>query len=391
MDPRRRCRASPVRLAPFPGAFNETPASLACIYRLVPVTPGCDPNSVTTVSNRGSKVIAIVDAFDDPTALADLTQYSAQFGLPAPTAANFQVVYATGVQPPSEAGWKLEESIDIEMAHAMAPNAKVILVEAKSGSNTDLLFAEDVASGLVAAAGGGEVSNSWSEGEFAGQLALDTHFSTPKVVYFGSTGDNPGVYWPSTSANVVAVGGTSTSRWPITGAFRWEASWAEAGGGVSAFIPRPTYQKNISSIVGAQRGVPDVAADANVDTGVWIYCTGNCARSLGPWYVVGGTSVSAPLLAAMTNAAGRFAPSTASELATIYANNATGAPAGFNKITHGICGPYAGFTTGAANGLANSSWDYCTGVGSPKGLSGFEWKVPLHLFSGAALNGLFFL
>jgi kumamolisin len=227
---------------PFPGAFNETPASLACFYRLVPVTPGCDPNTVTTVSNRGSKVIAIVDAFDDPTALADLTQYSAQFGLPAPTAANFQVVYATGVQPPSEAGWKLEESIDIEMAHAMAPNAKVILVEAKSGSNTDLLFAEDVANGLVAAAGGGEVSNSWSEGEFAGQLALDTHFSKPKVVYFGSTGDNPGVYWPSTSANVVAVGGTSTSRWPITGAFRWEASWAEAGGGVSAFVPRPTYQ-----------------------------------------------------------------------------------------------------------------------------------------------------
>jgi kumamolisin len=172
-----------------------------------------------------------VDAFDDPTALADLTQYSAQFGLPAPTAANFQVVYATGVQPPSEARWKLEESLDIEMAHAMVPNAKVILVEAASGPNADLLFAEDVASTLVASAGGGEISNSWGEGEFSGQSALDIHFSTPKVVYFGSTGDNPGVNWPSTSANVVAVGGTSTSRWPFTGAFRWESSWSEAGVG----------------------------------------------------------------------------------------------------------------------------------------------------------------
>src|SRR5450631_3252453 len=141
---------------PVPGTFYETPASLACIYRLVPVTPGCDPNTVTTVSNRGSKVIAIVDAFDNPSALADLTLFSSQFGLPAPTAANFQVVYATGVQPANDTGWALEEALDIEMAHAMAPNAKVILVEAASDSNTDLLFAEDVASTLVAAAGGGE-------------------------------------------------------------------------------------------------------------------------------------------------------------------------------------------------------------------------------------------
>jgi hypothetical protein len=96
---------------PFPGTFFETPASLACIYGLVAVTPGCDPNTVTTVSNRGSKVIAIVDAFDNPSALADLTLYSAQFGLPAPTAANFQVVYATGVQPANDTGWALEEAL----------------------------------------------------------------------------------------------------------------------------------------------------------------------------------------------------------------------------------------------------------------------------------------
>jgi len=366
--------ARPLVGPPVPGTFYETPASLACIYRLVPVTPGCDPNTVTTVSNRGSKVIAIVDAFDNPSALADLTKYSAQFGLPAPTPANFQVVYARGVQPKSEPGWTLEEALDIEMAHALAPNAKVILVEAASDSDAEILFAEDVASGLVAAAGGGEVSNSWSDYEFAGQLALDTHFSTPKVVYFASTGDSPGVNWPSTSANVVAVGGTSTSRWPFTGAFRWESSYPEGGGGVSAFVPRPAYQNSISSIVGAQRGVPDVSADAYPFTGVWVFCTGNCGQIINDWHIVGGTSVSSPLFAAMTNAAGRFAPSTASELATIYANNAPvqffGATGRFNKIIHGVCGPYAGFTTPAANGLANPLWNYCTGVGSPKGLSG---------------------
>jgi kumamolisin len=159
------------------------------------VTPGCDPNIVTTVSNRGSKVVVIVDAFHYSSALADLILYSTQFGLPAPTPANFQVVFGTpdSVQPPVDPtfGWEFEEALDIEMAHAMAPNAKVILVEAASDSNADLLFAEDVASALVAAAGGGDVSNSWGESEFPGQLALDSHFSRPNVVYFASTGDTP--------------------------------------------------------------------------------------------------------------------------------------------------------------------------------------------------------
>jgi kumamolisin len=364
--------ARPLVGPPVAGFFFETPASLACIYRLVPVTPGCDLNVVTTVSNRGSKVIAIVDAFDNPSALADLTLFSSQFGLPAPTAANFQVVYATGVQPANDTGWALEEALDIEMAHAMAPNAKVILVEAASDSLADLIAAEDVASGLVAAAGGGEVSNSWTGDEFAGQVALDTHFSTPKVVYFAATGDAPGVSWPSTSANVVAVGGTSTSRWPSTGAFRGESSWADAGGGLSTIVPRPAYQNSIRFIVGTQRGVPDISADANPITGVWVTCGVGCGGSLGDWFGVGGTSVSSPLVAAMTNAAGRFAPNTASELRTIYANGGLvrGPLERFNNVTRGICGPYAGYIANQVYGWVSPPWDYCTGVGSPKGLSG---------------------
>lgn len=124
------------------------------------------------------------------------------------------------------------------------------------------------------------------------------------------------------------------SRWPLTGAFRWESSWSEAGGGLSAIVPRPAYQNNISFIVGAQRGVPDISADANPDTGVWVTCGVGCGSTPGDWFVFGGTSVSSPLLAAMTNGAGRFAPNTASELTTIYANSGRvrfGAAARFNK------------------------------------------------------------
>ena len=145
---------------PGPGNF-ETPASLACIYGLVAKTLACNPRKVTANVVGGSKAIAIVDAFDNPTVLADLKFYAAQFGLPAITSSNFQVVFANGTRPPRDDGWGLEIALDVEMAHALAPKAKMILVEAASNSFADLLFAEKKAAALVAAAGGGEVSNSW--------------------------------------------------------------------------------------------------------------------------------------------------------------------------------------------------------------------------------------
>lgn len=165
---------------PFPGYFYETPASLACIYNLVHQRDrGCNPNVADANPNGGSKAIAIVDAFDDPIAVSDLTAFSAQFGVPLPTPATFQVVYATGTNPGLDptGGWELEESLDIEYAHAMAPNAKLYLVEAASDSLGDLLYAEQVAASLVAAAGGGEVSNSWGGGEFVGETGYDAVFT----------------------------------------------------------------------------------------------------------------------------------------------------------------------------------------------------------------------
>ena len=340
-------------LPPYSGYFYETPASLACVYKLVAVAAGCNPNIVTNHSAGGSKAIAIVDAYDDPNAAADLALFSTQFGLPAP---NFQTVYASGTQPPNDLGWELEESLDIEMVHAMAPRAKVYLVEAASNYFSDLFIAVQVASNLVAAAGGGEVTVSWGGGEFDGEASYDSSFTTPGVVYFASTGDGAGTIYPSTSPNVVGAGGTTLRRNPATGSFFEEAAWVDGGGGPSPYEVRPSYQNVISGIVGSARGVPDLSAVADPNTGVWVYDSGN-----GGWWIVGGTSASSPILAGIVNKTGSFAPSTNAELTTIYNN--MGVVADFRDTADGFCGPYMGYS-------AVRGWDFCTGVGSPKGTAG---------------------
>jgi len=338
---------------PYAGYLYETPASVACVYQLAQAVAGCNPNTVMTNSAGGSRAIAIVDAYDDPNAASDLARFSSQFGLPAPS---FQVVYAGGRQPSRDFGWELEESLDIEWAHAVAPHAKIYLVEAASNSYSDLFVAVSTASSLVAAAGGGEVSMSWGSGEFRSETMYDSSFTRPGVVYVASAGDGPGTLYPSVSPNVVAAGGTTLRRNPTTGAFLAEAAWVDTGGGASSYETRPGYQSSISTIVGTKRGVPDLSAVADPNTGVWVYDSGN-----GGWWIVGGTSAAAPILAGIVNLAGHFAPSTSSELTTVYSNMALAAD--FRDTTTGFCGPYMGYST--ARG-----WDFCTGAGSPYGLAG---------------------
>ena len=345
----------PEESPPYAGYLYETPASLGCVYKLVsPLVSGCNPNSVTASPSGGAHAIAIVDAYHYPTAMSDLQVFSAQFGLSAPTAANFQVVYASGRQPPVNALWNLEAALDIEWAHAMAPNAKIYLVEAASNNWSDLFTAIWVAGSLVQSAGGGEVSMSFGGSEFSYEAYYDVYFTQSKVVYFASAGDSPGVIWPSASPNVVSVGGTSISRNPTTGAFQQEMAWQSGGGGPSLYESRPSDQNGISTIVGTRRGTPDVAADADPSTGVWIY-------SSASWYIVGGTSVAAPVWAGIVNSAGNFSTSSSSELAIVYANMANGSD--FTDIAHGSCGPNEGY-------LTVSGWDFCTGVGSPVGEGG---------------------
>ncbi len=345
---------------PGKGGFFETPASLACLYGLTAAVAGCSPTVATAVPTGGGRAIAVVDAYDDPDAAADLAVFDAQFGI---AAANFQVVYAGGTKPPvdHEGAWELEESLDIEWAHAMAPNAALFLVEAASSKNLDLQAAVSVASNLVEQAGGGEVSMSWGSTEFAKEVANESYFQTPGVVYIASSGDNPGPLWPSVSPNVVSAGGTTVSRNPSTGAFQEEVAWASVGSGPSAYFAIPSFQSSVAGIVGKNRGTPDVAFDADPHTGAWIYDTFPFQGNAGGWRIVGGTSISAPSLAGIINSAGNFYGSSAAELSAIYASQGQGV--GFADIESGTCYHYAGY-------LATRGWDFCSGVGSVSGYQG---------------------
>jgi kumamolisin len=358
---------------PVSGYYAETPASLLCIYGLVTTSAtACSPSTATAVGSGGSKAIAIVDAYDYPTALADLTAYSKQFGLPTPTSSTFTVAYQGSTKPAVDpycaayGGWNCwaaEAALDIEMAHAMAPSAHIYLVEANSASFSDLFAAVTKAVSLVQAAGGGEVSMSWGGSEFSTEAAYDKYFAGTNVVFFASSGDSEGTIYPSTSPNVVSVGGTTVSRNPSTLAFQGEVAWEDGGGGYSSYEARPAFQSSIASLVGTKRGVPDVAAIANPRTGVWVYMSydNTVGGVLYPWNIFGGTSVAAPVWAGIVNRAGHFYASSAAELAAIYANAKT--TTAYRDISYGTCGYYEGWS-------AVAGWDPCTGFGAPLGATG---------------------
>lgn len=370
----------PDELPPYSGYAYETPASLACLYSLVAVTTGCNPNKVTTNPSGGRNTIAIVDAYDDPWAGPDLAYFSAQFGLPFDPA-QFEVVYQSGTPPTVDptGGWELKEALDTEYAHAMAPSARIYLVEANSDMASDLLTAVQIASDLIrcgrttacpsTSKGTGEVSMSWGAGEFAGETSYDSTFTTPGVVYVASSGDSPGVDWPCASPNVVCAGGTTVRRNPYNGNFIAQWSWPSGGGGASSYETIPSYQSSISTIVGKSRGVPDVSLDSDPYTGLWVWSSYlfaiDVAEGLGApdygWWIVGGTSAAAPNWAGIINKAGAFAASTRAELTTMYKYKAVGAD--FNDIVAGDCGPYMGWSP-------VPGWDPCTGIGTDKGYAG---------------------
>lgn len=376
---------------PYSGYAFETPASLACIYDLLAVTSGCNPNTVTTPPTGGSKAIAIVDAYDNPFAGPDLAYFSSQFGLPFDPA-QLQVVYENGTVPGVDptGGWEVEESLDLQYSHAMAPSATIYFVEAQSNTFSDLLISVQIASNLVrcgqteqnlstlvvgtcpaTSTGTGEVSMSWGGSEFSGETSYDSYFTTTGVVYVAASGDSPGTIWPCTSVDVACAGGTTIRRSPTTGNFINEASWNLAGGGLSLYEKIPSYQSSISSIVGTSRGVPDISSDSNPVTGLWVYDSFGYALSGGEgavdqgWYIVGGTSASAPTWAGLVNNAATrgssFAASSNAELTKMYTNKAVATD--FRDIIFGFCGPYEGYTTA-------SGWDPCTGIGSNQSYTG---------------------
>jgi kumamolisin len=340
-----------IHLSPQPTASSpsgETPTSIRGVYAL--------PSSLTT---GGSGTIAIVDAFDYPTAESDLGVFSSTFGLPACTTANgcFKKVYASGSKPRSNCGWAQEAALDIEWAHAMAPAAKIVLVEAASNSFADLFAAVDVATAQVNTGGGaGEVSMSWGGSEFSSEASNDGHFQNSNVVYFASSGDTGGVnIYPSTSPYVVSAGGTTIHR-NSSGAFTGETGWSGSGGGPSKYENKLSYQNNVTGTDATHRSAPDFSFDADPNSGVSVYDSTRC-QGLSGWLVFGGTSVSSPSLSGIVSQAGG-ASSTVSELTTIYANRTN--TSDFRDITSGTAGGFS----------AKVGWDFVTGVGSDLGLNG---------------------
>ncbi len=337
---------------PSAGYSYQTPASIACIYGLVPQTNGCNPNTVSTVVVGGSNAIAIVDAYHYPYALSDLSKFSAQFGLPAP---NLTVVFASGTQPAtSPNSWEVEEALDLQTAHSLAPNAKLYLVEAASSSISDLMIAVAKATSLLTASGGrGEVSMSWGASEFSGETSYDSYFTATNVVYFASSGDAAGVNWPCTSKNIVCVGGT-TLNMSSSKTYQNASAWVDTGGGYSTVVKKPSYQSSNSNLTSSSyRGVPDIAMAADPNSGAWIFYTPSNTGASG-WWIVGGTSWAAPMAAGVVNSSNDFYANGTAQLTALYTQISS---TYFTDIISGVCGSNDAFR-------AVAGWDKCTGLGS---------------------------
>lgn len=317
---------------------------------------GLSPSAIDAVygfsGSGGSATIGIVDAYDDPSAASDLAAFSQHYGLPTP---NFTKVNQSGgsSMPPVDSGWALEISLDIEWAHAIAPSAPILLVEASSSGLNDLITAEKYAGQHASF-----VSNSWGAGEFGGETIDDSAFSTPGVSYFASSGDSGrGTDYPAVSPNVTAVGGTSL-KFTSGNLLASETAWSGSGGGCSILEHATTAQLTFSQYsqvhCNGQRAVPDVSLDADPKSGVAVLDSTPYSGSSG-WWTVGGTSVASPIWAAEASTHGAQVSSS-----TIY-----GSSIPFRDILTGS----NGYSAGPGLDLVTGRGSWANTPGTPTGLT----------------------
>src|SRR5579884_1409405 len=270
------------------GPSGYTPAQFHSAYNL-PVTA------------TAAQTIGIVDAYDDPRIESNLATYDNQFGLPACTSANgcFTKVNQKGgtSYPRKNGNWSLEIALDVETAHAICQNCRILLVEASTASMSNLGKAENTAVSL----GANVVSNSWGGSEYSTEGADSAaYFNHPGVAITVSTGDNGyGVEFPASSQYVTAVGGTTLNLTPA-GARGSETAWSGAGSGCSLYIAKPSWQTDTGC---AKRSVADVSADADPNTGAAVYDSVSYQGQTG-WFQVGGTSLASPSSRARTRSQG---------------------------------------------------------------------------------------
>jgi subtilase family serine protease len=310
-----------------------------------------------SVTSGNLQTIGIVDAYDDPKIATDLAVFSSQYGLPPCTTASqcFKKVNQTGgtKYPRANSGWALEISLDVEIAHALCPNCKILLVEASSSTYTNLLAAEDYARTHATV-----VSNSWGGGESSGEISYDSHFASTGVPITFSSGDGGyGVEYPAASRYVTAVGGTTLTL-TSSNARSSETVWRGAGSGCSAYETKPIWQLDSGC---SNRTVADVAADADPNTGAAIYDSVSYSGQSG-WFQVGGTSLASPIIAASYALAGNGT-------SIKYASNPYYQSSYLFDVTsgsNGSCGAsYPYLCTGEAG------YDGPTGNGTPEGVGAF--------------------
>jgi hypothetical protein len=347
----------PGRAAPLAttGPTGYAPAQVRHAYGFDQVwfngTPG---------DGRG-QTIAIVDAYDDPAIASDLHQFDLTFGLPDPVF--IKVNQAGGSVPPAaNVGWAPEISLDVEWAHAAAPGARIVLVEANSNSNADLFAAVGYA---AAQPGVSVVSLSWGGSEFASETSTDGTFTTPAghtgVTFVASAGDTgaPGLY-PAMSPNVLAVGGTTLS---LGAGNTWaaESAWSGGGGGVSAYEAQPWFQQGVATQGGGRRTSPDVAFDSDPATGFAVYQSyGNPVGA--PWVQYGGTSAAAPQWAGLIAVADQGRAQAG--LGPLYGASQT-LPALYQLTAADFHDIQSGYSTGNPTYWAGPGYDLVTGRGTP--------------------------
>ncbi len=317
-----------------------TPATIKAVYNL-------------PTGNVGSGTIAIIDAYDNPNAEADLATFDAQYNLPACTSQNgcfTKVKMKTKLS--GSTGWGLEENLDVQWAHAIAPNAKILLVEAASDSGPNLMAAVSYA---VSQPNVSSVSMSWGGSEFSDESKYDSSFSSSNIQFFAAAGDNGhAASWPAASANVIAVGGTTLNLDGV-GKMISEVAWSGSGGGLSKYIDEPTWQQSygIHNDSGGKRAMPDVSFNADPNSGYPVYDSYGHTKA-DSWLIVGGTSAGTPQWAAIQ------AISKSTKASKMYSDaKSRNADQYFHDILSGSNG------TCKLLCAANTGYDFVTGLGSP--------------------------
>lgn len=319
-------------------------------------------------ANGKGQTIAIVAAYNAPNIAADLATFDAMYGLPAPP--SFKKVSQTGSTtslPATDPAWALEISLDVEWAHAIAPGANLLLVEAKDSSLANL----DTAIAYAAKQTGVSViSNSWgTAGEISGETTFDSYCKLTKAVCVFATGDvgNPGGY-PAYNPYVISVGGTTLSLSTSSGVttVASETAWSGSGGGVSIYETKPGYQ---SALPFAKRTIPDVSYNADPATGFAVYDSTPYNGASG-WFQMGGTSAGAPQWAAIIAVANQLRVAKRKLVLSGYYSSTKPTPAG--TTIYGLTTGNADITSGPTNGSCGVpctpavGYDAVTGLGSPR-------------------------